>query len=122
MFIPEFVLKLSRLSRHSIRRASQPGEARAGNPQLHGAAKVEHQVAVAEQGRDLAQRRQRPAISENAHDAYSNAVRVHLVPALGGHKLTTSEPEHLERLHRAMVQRALRAEAPTRCTTPSAPH
>jgi integrase len=46
-----------------------------------------------------------PAISENAHDAYANAVRVHLVPALGGHKLTKLEPEHLERLYRSMVQR-----------------
>ena len=45
-----------------------------------------------------------PAITENAYDAYENAVRVHLVPGVGGHKLDKLEPEHLERLYRAMVK------------------
>lgn len=45
-----------------------------------------------------------PAITENAYDAYESAVRVHLVPGIGGHKLDKLEPEHLERLYRKMVR------------------
>ncbi|MGI8814726.1 MAG: tyrosine-type recombinase/integrase, partial [Pseudonocardia sp.] len=45
-----------------------------------------------------------PAITENAYDAYENAVRVHLVPYVGGHKLDKLEPEHLETLYRRMVR------------------
>lgn len=45
-----------------------------------------------------------PAISENAFDAYENAIRVHLVPGVGAHKLYRLESEHLERLYRAMVR------------------
>jgi integrase len=37
--------------------------------------------------------------SEYGHDAYEVAVRVHLVPGLGAHKLKKLEPEHLERLY-----------------------
>jgi integrase len=45
-----------------------------------------------------------PAITDNAYDAYEVAVRVHLVPGLGGHRIDRLEPEHLERLYRKMVQ------------------
>lgn len=45
-----------------------------------------------------------PAITENAYDAYESAVRVHLVPGVGSHKLDKLEPEHLERLYRSMVK------------------
>lgn len=45
-----------------------------------------------------------PAISENAWDAYANAVRVHLIPGLGAHRLDKLEPEHLERLYRKMTK------------------
>ncbi|GAA3364011.1 tyrosine-type recombinase/integrase [Saccharopolyspora gregorii] len=45
-----------------------------------------------------------PAITENAWDAYSNAVRVHLIPGLGAHRLDKLEPEHLERLYRKMTK------------------
>lgn len=44
-----------------------------------------------------------PAITENAYDAYEVAVRVHLIPGIGGHRIDRLEPEHLERLYRKMV-------------------
>lgn len=43
-----------------------------------------------------------PTITENAHDAYEVAVRVHLVPGIGAHRIDRLEPEHLERLYRKM--------------------
>lgn len=45
-----------------------------------------------------------PAITENAFNAYEVAVRVHLVPGVGAHRLDRLQPEHLERLYRAMVK------------------
>lgn len=42
---------------------------------------------------------------DNGWDAYEVAVRVHLVPGIGAHKLSKLEPEHLERLYSKM-QRA----------------
>lgn len=45
-----------------------------------------------------------PAISENAHSAYDVAIRVHLVPGIGAHRLDKLEPEHLARLYRKMVK------------------
>lgn len=45
-----------------------------------------------------------PAISPNAHDAYSSAVRVHLIPGIGAHKLDKLQPEHLERLYQKMMR------------------
>lgn len=50
-----------------------------------------------------------PAITENAWDAYANAVRVHLIPGVGGHRLDKLEPEHLERLYRKMIQAGAKA-------------
>lgn len=44
-----------------------------------------------------------PTIKENAWDAYENAVRVHLIPGIGAHRLDKLEPEHLERLYRRMM-------------------
>jgi integrase len=44
-----------------------------------------------------------PAITQNAYDAYEVAVRVHLIPGVGAHRLDKLEPEHLERLYRRMV-------------------
>lgn len=43
-----------------------------------------------------------PVITENAFIAYEVAVRVHLIPGIGAHKLAKLEPEHLERLYRKM--------------------
>lgn len=39
---------------------------------------------------------------ENGWDAYEVAVRVHLIPGLGAHKLKKLEPEHLEKLYAKM--------------------
>jgi integrase len=44
-----------------------------------------------------------PVITENAFIAYEVAVRVHLIPGIGAHKLEKLEPEHLERLYRKMT-------------------
>lgn len=45
-----------------------------------------------------------PAITENAYVAYEVAVRVHLIPGIGAHRLDKLEPEHLERLYRKMIK------------------
>jgi integrase len=45
-----------------------------------------------------------PVITENAFIAYEVAVRVHLIPGIGGHKLDKLEPEHLEKLYRKMTK------------------
>ncbi len=45
-----------------------------------------------------------PAITENAFIAYEVAVRVHLIPGTGAHKLDKLEPEHLEKLYRKMTK------------------
>lgn len=44
-----------------------------------------------------------PTITENAHEAYEVAARVHLIPGVGAHRIDRLQPEHLERLYRAMV-------------------
>lgn len=44
----------------------------------------------------------RPAVSENTYDGYEVAVRVHLVPGVGKHRIDRLEPEHLESLYRRM--------------------
>jgi len=41
-------------------------------------------------------------VSENTLSGYEVAVRVHLIPGLGAHRLTKLEPEHLERLYKKM--------------------
>ncbi|MFD5563832.1 tyrosine-type recombinase/integrase [Kitasatospora griseola] len=41
-------------------------------------------------------------VSENTYDGYEVAVRVHLVPGVGAHRLEKLEPEHLERFYRRM--------------------
>jgi integrase len=45
-----------------------------------------------------------PVITENAWIAYDVAVRVHLIPGLGAHKLDKLEPEHIEKLYRKMTK------------------
>jgi hypothetical protein len=44
----------------------------------------------------------KPAVSENTYDGYEVAVRVHLVPGIGKHRIDRLEPEHLESLYRRM--------------------
>lgn len=41
-------------------------------------------------------------VSENTIAGYEVAVRVHLIPGLGAHRLTKLEPEHLERFYKKM--------------------
>lgn len=41
-------------------------------------------------------------MSENTYDGYEVAVRVHLVPGIGKHRIDRLEPEHLESLYRRM--------------------
>ncbi|RKE20024.1 site-specific integrase [Streptomyces sp. TLI_171] len=41
-------------------------------------------------------------VSENTYDGYEVAVRVHLVPGVGAHRLEKLEPEHLERFYKRM--------------------
>ncbi|NYI05579.1 tyrosine-type recombinase/integrase [Allostreptomyces psammosilenae] len=47
----------------------------------------------------------KPSVSENSYDGYEVAVRVHLVPGLGAHRLDRLEPEHLERFYQKMQER-----------------
>ncbi|MFJ8742404.1 tyrosine-type recombinase/integrase [Embleya sp. NPDC127516] len=47
----------------------------------------------------------KPYVSENSYDGYEVAVRVHLIPGLGAHRLERLEPEHLERFYRKMQDR-----------------
>ncbi|MCX5074301.1 site-specific integrase [Streptomyces sp. NBC_00513] len=42
------------------------------------------------------------SVSENTYDGYEVAVRVHLVPGIGRHRIDRLEPEHLESLYRLM--------------------
>ncbi|MFJ6447091.1 tyrosine-type recombinase/integrase [Streptomyces hydrogenans] len=41
-------------------------------------------------------------VSENTYDGYEVAVRVHLIPGIGKHRMDRLEPEHLESLYRRM--------------------
>lgn len=41
----------------------------------------------------------RPSVRENTYSGYRVDVHVHLIPAIGAHKLRTLQPEHLERLY-----------------------
>jgi integrase len=47
----------------------------------------------------------RSNLRESSYSAYRVAVKKHLVPALGRHRLDRLEPEHLERLYRRMMDR-----------------
>jgi len=44
----------------------------------------------------------KPVVSENTYAGYEVAVRVHLVPGVGKHRIDRLEPEHLESLYRRM--------------------
>ncbi|MFC0115999.1 hypothetical protein [Kibdelosporangium aridum] len=45
-----------------------------------------------------------PVVTENAYSAYDVAVRIHLVPGIGAHRLDKLEPEHLEKLYRRIMK------------------
>ncbi|WP_327296597.1 MULTISPECIES: tyrosine-type recombinase/integrase [unclassified Streptomyces] len=44
-----------------------------------------------------------PSVRENTYAGYEIAVRVHLTPGLGAHRLDKLEPEHLERFYTKML-------------------
>lgn len=46
----------------------------------------------------------RPSLRESSYDAYRFAVRKHLLPGVGQHRLDRLQPEHLERLYRRMIE------------------
>ena len=52
-------------------------------------------------------------------DAYEVAVRVHLIPGLGAHKLNKLQPEHLERFYTRMQENGSAPALLTRRTAPS---
>ncbi|MGW0310225.1 tyrosine-type recombinase/integrase [Streptomyces flavidovirens] len=45
----------------------------------------------------------KPSVRENTYAGYEVAVRVHLVPGVGAHRLDKLEPEHLERFYTKML-------------------
>lgn len=51
----------------------------------------------------------KPAVSENTYDGYEVAVRVHLVPGVGKHRIDRLEPEHLESLYGRMQKNGSKA-------------
>jgi integrase len=50
----------------------------------------------------------RPSLRDTSFAAYRTAVERHLLPSLGKHRLDRLEPEHLERLYKAMVANGAR--------------
>ena len=46
----------------------------------------------------------RPFVKQNTYEGYRAAVRKHLIPGLGRHRLDALKPEHLERLYVAMLK------------------
>src|SRR5882757_3390591 len=62
-----------------------------------------------------------PVVTENAWSAYEVAVRVHLIPGIGAHRLDKLEPEHLEKLYRKMMRDGRDPIRPGEKVAPSKP-
>ncbi len=62
-----------------------------------------------------------PVVTENAWSAYEVAVRVHLIPGIGAHRLEKLEPEHLEKLYRKMMREGRAPKSPTEKVKPAKP-
>jgi integrase len=58
-----------------------------------------------------------PVVSENAYSAYEVAVRVHLIPGIGAHRLDKLEPEHLEKLYRRIMKQKTKLGPTTSAAT-----
>lgn len=58
-----------------------------------------------------------PVVTENAYSAYEVAVRVHLVPGIGAHRLDKLEPEHLEKLYRKIMAQSTKFGPTTSAAT-----
>ncbi|MFD9734299.1 tyrosine-type recombinase/integrase [Umezawaea sp. NPDC059074] len=63
-----------------------------------------------------------PTVTENAYNAYEVAVRVHLVPGVGAHRLKKLEPEHLEKLYRKIMQKSTKFGPTTSAATANQAH
>jgi integrase len=50
----------------------------------------------------------RPFVKQSTYEGYRAAVRVHLIPGIGRHRLSSLRPEHLERLYVAMLRIRMR--------------
>lgn len=46
----------------------------------------------------------RPFVRQSTYEGYRAAIRVHLIPNIGWHRLRTLQPEHLERLYVGMLK------------------
>jgi hypothetical protein len=46
----------------------------------------------------------RPFVKQSTYEGYRAAVRVHLIPGIGRHRVASLRPEHLERLYVAMLK------------------
>jgi integrase len=62
-----------------------------------------------------------PTITQNAWDAYDSAIRIHLIPGIGAHRLNKLEPEHLERLYRKMMTQGRTPSRPGEKIKPTRP-
>ncbi|GAB3914612.1 tyrosine-type recombinase/integrase [Kibdelosporangium lantanae] len=58
-----------------------------------------------------------PVVTENAYSAYEVAVRVHLVPGLGAHRIDKLTPEHLEKLYRKIMRQRTKSGTTTKAAT-----
>lgn len=58
-----------------------------------------------------------PVVSENAFSAYDVAVRVHLIPGVGAHRLDKLQPEHLEKLYRKIMRQPTKMGPTTSAAT-----
>ena len=54
----------------------------------------------------------RPFVKHSTYEGYRAAVRVHLIPGIGRHRLASLRPEHLERLYVAMLKIRTRRGTP----------
>jgi integrase len=62
-----------------------------------------------------------PTITQNAWDAYDSAIRVHLIPGIGAHRIDKLQAEHLERLYRKMMTQGRAPSRPGEKTKPVKP-
>jgi integrase len=58
-----------------------------------------------------------PVVTVNAYSAYEVAVRVHLTPGIGAHRLEKLKPEHLEKLYRKIMQQSTKFGPTTSAAT-----
>jgi integrase len=56
----------------------------------------------------------RPFVKQSTYEGYRAAIRVHLIPGIGRHRLASLRPEHLERPYIAMLKIQTRRGTPMR--------